>query len=160
MIKPPSLQHEFDLVFSEDPALDLPDASTEDGKKERERVLKVARETGKWPIKPGETPTLFRIEPLSGLAIEYVEGEMLRKQLTDDEAKTLIFRIGVKTILNLEGVEVAWTKIDDRRALSDDTTNSVLSIGAAEGLPGVGRAIVNQIGFHIWKRSKEPISKN
>lgn len=159
MIKPPSLQSEFDLVFSEDPALDLPDASTDEGKAERDRLLRVGRETGKWPIKPGETPTLFRIEPLTGLALEYVDGEIIRSRLTEPEVRTLIFRLGVKKIENLD-VALTYTKIDGRRALSDETTDAILGIGKAEGVPEVGRAIVNQIGILIWNRSREPVSKN
>jgi hypothetical protein len=155
VIKPPSLQGEFDLVFSEDPALDLPADDAE-----KARVLKVARETGKWPIKPGEAATLFRIEPLTGLLMEHVRGEMLRRKLTEDESRTLIFRLGVKSITHAEGIEITYSKVDRWRALSDETTNAILSIGAAEGVPEVGRAIVNQIGLLIWQRSQEPVSKN
>jgi hypothetical protein len=69
VIKPPSLIREYTWIWSRDPALNSPppDASDED-KKEWERKLKIARETGQWDalISPGQSPTRFSLRLIPG----------------------------------------------------------------------------------------------
>ena len=106
MIKPPSLIHEFSLVYSEDPALDLPSDPAE-----RERALKVARETGKWPIREGQQPTMFHFRDLTREAIGWWRGECghstaLGRPLSDVEFNDLLVRIALRGIDNFGSLKV------------------------------------------------------
>lgn len=68
MIRPPSIQKVYTAWYSRDPAiLPLPAEATDEQKKERERLIKIARETGDLSAiqVPGEIVTLFKMRPLS-----------------------------------------------------------------------------------------------
>lgn len=140
-------------MFSGDPALELPEDA-----EEKARVLKIARETGKWPIKPGETPTLFHIRQPSGLAQEFVGGEIKRRDLTPAEAMTLLFRFGVQKIENAGDLKVTYQKLGQFRILSDDTLNELFDVGKDIGQPDLGRSVVDEIGVAIFNRMQEPLS--
>lgn len=115
MIKPVSLQSTYTLVWSQDPALDLPepppDANDEqkaEVAKERERLLRVARQTGNWqPItKPGEQPTFFHFDCLSHNEFAWAQGEASRRQLGDLEINNLLFLVAIRRIENFGDVKI------------------------------------------------------
>ena len=102
MIKAPSIQHEFTLVFSGDPALSLPEDPDE-----RARVLKVARETGNWAplIIDGQQPTLFHFKDLTRSEFGWWDGERchsarLGRPLGALEASDLVLRLALRTVDN------------------------------------------------------------
>jgi hypothetical protein len=67
MIRPPSSQRIYELFYSGDPALiPLPDDATDEQKKERARLIDLARDTGQHTelLLPGEKLTLFKMRQL------------------------------------------------------------------------------------------------
>ncbi len=72
MIKPPSVQREYTLVWSGDPALSLPEDDAE-----RARVLSEARLTGNWSplIAEGQQPTMFHFKDLTRAEFGWWDGE-------------------------------------------------------------------------------------
>ena len=96
MIKPPSLVSDFTLVWSHDPALDLPSDP-----EERARLLKLARETGNWPLRDGHAPTLFHFRDLSREEIGWWRGEcasstIYGRPLSDVEQTDLLIRLTIR----------------------------------------------------------------
>lgn len=166
MIKLPSLRDDYSVIFSGDPALDLPavptladDASDEqkaDAKKiadERERLLKVARETGQWDslIKPGEKPTVFQMRHLSGSARDYLDGEVARKQLAPGEFASLVFRLAIKRIDNLGDIAVKHERMSGFSIASIDVIDRI------RAFPGIGDSIVAEVGGVVAMRTYQPL---
>lgn len=117
MIKPPSLQSTYTLVWSNDPALELPvhaddpalsaddnAAASAETDKERARLLRVARATGNWSAitKPGEQPTVFHFQNLSRSEWSWAEGEINRRRLGALESNDLMFLIALRRIDNFD----------------------------------------------------------
>lgn len=107
MIKPPSLQADFTLIYSEDPALSLPEDADE-----RARVLKTASETGHWPLIDGEKPTLFHFHDLSRQEISWIYGEqghssVYGRPLSAPEFTDLIFRVAIRKVDNFGEHKIA-----------------------------------------------------
>lgn len=118
MIKPPSLQSTYTLVWSGDPALDLPeappDATDEQRAKidsERTRLLRIARQTGNWPIRAGEQPTAFTFRNLSHNEFAWVQGESNRRQLGASEINNLFFLIAITGIANFGDIKVHRSRV-------------------------------------------------
>lgn len=164
MIKPLSIQGTYTLVFSGDPALDLPSVPTvaddaDDKAKEaakaavaeRDRVLKVARETGNWPIKPGESPTLFHFDHINGTARDYLDGEVQRNKLAPGEFASLIFRLAIRRIDNFGDLKV---KLDRRDGFKIATTDVINELRAT---PSVGDLIVAELGGVVAVRTFESL---
>jgi hypothetical protein len=117
MIKPPSLVREYDLVWSQDPALDAPvreHEESDDAWNERnaawEKRLNVARETGDWSgvLKPGQQPTVFqcrriRTDYWRRLQAEFGESGVIEATLT-------AVRLAVYGIANFGAVKIEREK--------------------------------------------------
>lgn len=122
MLAPPSLQNEYTLCYSGDPALDLPaipaidratataEAIAEANKAiaDREQKLKVARERGSWDAitKPGQKPTVFRFRQVGGTAVRWWFGESERQRLSGLEDVELMFRLALVGIDGIAGVDL------------------------------------------------------
>lgn len=138
---PPSLQSEYGLVYSGDPALDLPADEAE-----RENALRVARETGDWSklVKPGEQPTVFNVQ-LSGRAFTRVQDCKGNLQICE-----AAFRYGVRGVRNAGELKVKQVRIDGLTALSDETLDQIYEMG--------GAACIYEIGTLIYQRTAELLS--
>jgi hypothetical protein len=147
MIRPPSQQFEYTLVFSGDPALNLPtDAAA------RDKALEVARETGQWSpiLHSGEMPTTFTVRPISGALLDWLISEGRRRDLSTAE-------------LNVLSLRVALTKVDgfgDNRVTTESAGHegefriaTVNIIDALYAIDGIGRAVVQELGDIVWRRA-------
>lgn len=149
---PPSLQREYTLCFSGDPALDLPEIPAEgtEGRdaviEDRNHKLKVARETGNWPIKPGQRATYFRFRQVGGSAVRWWFGESQRGQLSPLEDIELMFRLALVDVDNLDGVTV---KHDDRGKFPLVTLKAMDEIYAS----GAGAACIYELGTVVAERA-------
>jgi hypothetical protein len=121
VIRPASLQSSYSLVWSRDPALSLewyedsPTLTDEQNAearakvdKERERLLRVARQTGNWQplLKPGEAPTAFTFRQLGHNDLAWVQGEADRSRLGQLEINDVFFLLAIESISNFGTVEV------------------------------------------------------
>lgn len=102
MIKPQSVQREYTLIFSGDPALVLPE-----DEEARDRLLKQARETGDWAplIAEGQEPTLFHFRDLTRTEVGWWDGERSHSSRHDRplsalEASDLALRIALRGVVN------------------------------------------------------------
>lgn len=149
MLTAPSLHRAFALVYSGDPALDLP-ADT----KERERVLASARETGHWPTFAGQEPTLFTCRSLHGAPLTWLLGEARRKQLSQDELCELAFRLALTEVVNLGNVQVQREVRGEQLQLTADTLAAIYAIGDGT----VGIQVVLELGAAVLRRAMEGIA--
>jgi hypothetical protein len=142
------LQNDYTVIFSGDPSLDLPE-----NKDERARVLRVAHQTGNWDtlIKAGEKPTLFHLRHISGAARDYLDGENARRRLGPAEFATLIFRLGLKRIDNLDDFKVEHEVMDGFPIAKVDIVNKLRA--AVE----IGDAIVAEISEVIARKTFQAI---
>lgn len=152
LASPPSLQREYSLCFSGDPALDIPEvpaegaADRDDVIKDREHKLKVARETGNWPIKPGQTPTYFRFRQVGGSACRWWFGESQRQSLSTIEDIELMFRLALVSIDGLPGVTMQHDKRGKFPLVSIGTMDEIYASGA-------GPAAVYELGAIAAERA-------
>ncbi len=150
MIKPPSVQNEYTLIYSGDPALVLPADEVD-----RVRALDQARETGEWaPLLSGEPPTVFHVRNLSGEDMEWWEGERNRSRLGGLESSALMLRMALTSIDNLNGIKIKHVKTSGRRLVDDASwrelhkelgTLALLVIGEL-ALQIMGRAAAQSLG--------------
>jgi len=148
MLAPPSLQHPYTLCFSGDPSLDLPAAPEGDAAAAEALALKLknARETGNWPIKPGESPTRFNFKPVGGSAVRWRFGESQRQSLSALEDIELMFRLALDSIDGLPGVTVQHDKRGKFPLVSVATMDQIYASGA-------GPAAVYELGAYVAERS-------
>lgn len=106
MITPVTRPAHYFLVWSRDPALELP-ADDE----ERRKALSQARETGDWEplIKPGEKPTLFKCRHLDRDVLW--EWDQYRDKNGNDKSATLkgwslLVRAALEDVHNFGGVKL------------------------------------------------------
>jgi len=145
MIKPPSIQNEYTLIYSGDPALNLPDEPVEHA-----HALKVARETGAWPISLGHAATEFHVRPLTGSHIEWLQGEYTRRELTDLELAALSLRLALTKVINFGDVVVRHeTHNDGHRLATRDVVNALYAV------PEHGTRIVMELGSHLFVRGSD-----
>jgi hypothetical protein len=134
MLKPASTVHEYTLIFSGDPALSLPDDEAE-----RERLLKHARRTGDW-------------QPIcTGSEFDWFAGEVNRRNLVGPEMAALALRLAIKRIDNFGGHKVERAKVDGIALAKVETIDAIYSVDPDD--PGVGRAIVSELGNHVIERA-------
>jgi hypothetical protein len=171
VFKPPSLQKEFVLVYSGDPALELPvvpdkvDGETEEAAKQREELaaeveskLRVASETGRWGeiVKSGQIPTFFHFRSIHDDALMWLLGEVTRRQLTEIESCELAFRLALVKIENFGTLRVEHEQIDDQKLAKKKSIRALYDIGCELDPPqAIGRTIVLQLGAQVIKRARE-----
>lgn len=171
MLKAPSLQHVYSLCFSEDPALDLPsvpeladDASDEDRKaqklaaEELASKLKVARETGQWPLHAGMEPTIFTVAPIGGTALTWLQGESRRHELAGEEGLELALRLALRKVDNLGGIKVEFVNEDGHRLVAPKTMDALYAIGLEAGDAQLGRRLVFELGAVVLARAMSGLS--
>lgn len=134
----PSLQNEYTLCFSGDPALQLPDDQAE-----REVKLKNYRERGTWEAKPGEKLTHFRFRPVGGSAVRWWFGQSERESLSALEDLELMFRLA---LTEADGVDI---KYDKRGKFPLVSIESMDEIYARRN----GPATVTELGAIVAERS-------
>lgn len=175
MLKAPSLQTGYTLVFSGDPALNLPaipaalpsDASAEQVAErdaviaDRQNQLRVARETGRWDklCIAGERPTLFHLKPLSGSTYTWLASEADRRELRPAETMELALRLALDSIENLGAIKVSFEKSEDgQRLVKRSVIDDLYAIGIDAGDAELGRAVVQELGSCVLVRAQEPLS--
>ena len=151
MIKLPSLQHSYSLVWSRDPALSLewyedsPDLAPEQNAEarakvdnERARLLRVAQQTGNWQAitKPGEQPTAFTFRQIDERDVARIHGDAEREQLGELEIQHVFFLTAIESISNLPGVEVKrarGSKIADPKLIESlSALNHIITNGCTQ----------------------------
>jgi len=168
VIKPPSIiAKEFPLVYSGDPALDLPpfapDAAGDDEKKSalkaRLHAFKVACETGDWAAitKPGESPTVFYFTPTPGLGLDYFESTAAnaaraKKPLSAQEMGALVFRIALRRVENLGKLKVDFEEVDGYRLVSATFVEALYQFGQ------IGRDLVSELGAAAFEHIRSALS--
>lgn len=157
MFKLPSLQDAFTLVFSGDPALELPA-----GDEERENALRVARQTGRWEkwVKPGQVPTVFHVRSLAGVAMSYAMSERSwsatrQRALSHAELAELVLALSLTKVDNLPGFELGKTTEHGFSRVDRATIDSLLNIDPAN--PALGRTLVLELAGEILERSRQGV---
>lgn len=165
MIKAPSLQSTYTLIWSGDPALDLPEIP-EAGKaeekeavqKERQRILRNARLTGNWPLKGSEPPTVFHFRNLSRSDLAWLTGEMEHssehgRPLSQLEANDLMIRLALERVDNLNGLQVKHAKLgSQKRVALPDVLNAIHSAGGE-----LGAVILAELGTLVLERASNQL---
>lgn len=171
MFSPPSLQREYTLCSSLDPALDLPivpelapDAPPEEVSRvkriadEYESKLRTAQETGRWHeiTKHGETPTIFTFEQVHGTAWTWFRNEILRQNLQDDARLELLFRLAVRKIAPFGNRVLEFDTIDGFQIARRSSLEPIYDLGRDKKPPepGLGRMILMELGGLVAMRSR------
>lgn len=146
MIKTPSLQRGFSLVWSKDPALRLPVDPVE-----AERALKLANETGKWDaiLAEGQQPTVFHFDALTRHELGWWDGErrhssILGRPLSPIEANDLLIRIALRSADNFGTVKIERTQIGANVAQCGHEVVEVLNTAAPGALAEFADAIIER----------------
>ena len=147
MIKPPSIQNEYTLIYSGDPALNLPESADE-----REHALSQARQTGQWQalIREGEQPTLFHFGQITRTQRDWLIGEMQRRQLCATELDALIVRVALRRIDGLGPHKVTRSKSAAAgfHLADEDTINMLENVSAA---------LIPELSWVAWERATNPL---
>jgi hypothetical protein len=146
MIKLPSQQFEYTLVYSGDPALDLPSDAPA-----RDKALEVARDTGQWATitRGGEQPTLFHVRPIVGTLLDWLAGEIQRRELSGPEAAVLALRLALRKVEGFGDHEVKTERADAR----SPALATFKIIDALYAIDGAGREIVQELGDLVLLRA-------
>lgn len=171
MLSLPSLQKEYTLCWSHDPALDLPEvpklgddataAQLEDAKKAaelREHKLKVARDHGNWPAitKPGQRPTTFRFRQVYGHRLTWWQSEAERNQWTGIERCEWMIRLALIGVDNLGTFKVK-TDPGGLELLSLSSLDELYSLGQNTSEPELGQHLIIELGSIAMKRAFEGV---
>ncbi len=167
MIKLPSVQGNYSLVWSGDPALELPSTETPEGTAERVRLLTMARDMGRWAdiTRSGELPTVFQCRRLPKEVFDYVmaerecSSEFNGRKLSDVETYNLFFRAALLSIDNLDGYKVKTIRVSKDSPVTLATHETVNAIGSAidsEGSP-IGAWIVGEIAQLVFAKETSGI---
>jgi hypothetical protein len=148
MIKPPSQQLEYTLIFSGDPSLVLPSDQAE-----RAKALEVARETGQWAplIRSGEQPTLFHVRPVHGMLLDWLLGEMRRRSLIAAETNVLALRLALRRVEGLGEHKVELERIGAGVGNYDMATTAIVE--ALYSIEGIGNQVVQELGDYVFGRA-------
>jgi hypothetical protein len=158
MLLAPSVQTETGLVFSGDPALNLPADPTA-----RENALRIARETGMWtPITHvGQDPAIFWFAPIHGVARTFLQNEIRRRHpMTDDLIIELAFRLGLRRVsgVHLEGGGTLTLQLGVNEAglpwVTVASMDQLYSIGSGN----VGRELVAELGEVVFQKAMQGVS--
>jgi hypothetical protein len=143
VIKPPSLVHEYDLIYSGDPALALPEDL-----EARKRAFDTAVETGDWrPLLGGTSePTVFTLRPLTGSQYDWWYGETQRRQLSNPESAALILRLALRGVKNFGAFKVEPVNVDGQQLAKTDIVDAIYSVPD-------GRLIVMELAGIVIERA-------
>lgn len=163
MIKSPSLQNGYTLVWSKDPALALPEddatKTPEENAAERARVLRIARQTGQWPIAPGEQPTVFHFRNLSRSDLSWATGEQQdssehkRRKLSGLEVDDLLLRLALVKVENLPGVKVEHGRVGSQKRVATPETIDAIHEAARPD----GAALLAELAILVVERAEQQI---
>lgn len=160
MIKSPSLQSEYTLVFSDDPALDLPqhaagetDEQAKQVDADRTRILHNARLTGNWPILPGQVPTIFHFRNLEASDLTWLDGERESstehgRRLSDGEFFVLAIRLALIRIDNFGNHRVEFRPVGSQRKVATSAIINALHREAGAH----GPRVISELAGHIIAR--------
>jgi hypothetical protein len=148
VIQPPSAQHNFDIIWSGDDALDRPgsDASPE-AKAEFDCKFEQARLTGDWAgvLKPGQLPTRFEVR--------HIPGSLLRELFADDHPGVIMaayaLRLGLVAVRPVDGFDLKLEKDPKHPAYGKIAAASVV-----DWLDANAPGCVNELGLAILERSQ------
>lgn len=157
MIKPPSQQFPYTLVYSGDPALNLPtdpDGDEARTKLLRAKALEVARDTGDWTalIHTGEVPTLFTVRPITGALLDWMMSEARRRESTAAEVHVFALRVALTKIDGFGDARVETAPAGREGEFRIATMKIIDALYAVEG---VGRDVVQELGSIVWQRALE-----
>lgn len=147
MIKPPSQQFPYTLIYSGDPSLCLPSDPAE-----RAKALEVARETGDWTplIHAGESPTVFTVRPITGALLDWMMSEGRRRDVSDPEMNVLALRVALVRVEGFGDAKVQTAPAGHEDEFRIATPKIIEELYAIDG---VGRAVVQELGALVWKRA-------
>jgi hypothetical protein len=153
LIKPPSLQSGYTLVWSQDPALDLPEDAAE-----RERALHRAQLTGTWPIKSGHAPTTFHFRNLSRSDLNWIAGETTAstehgRPLVGVESDDLLVRLALDNVDNFGTVAVKHARVGSQKKVATSETIDAIYEAVGEH----GSALLAEFAQHIFKRAQHQL---
>ena len=147
MIKPPSIQAEYTLIYSGDPALNLPEDEAA-----RDHALSQARSSGDWRalVREGESATLFHLGQITRVQRDWIIGEMQRRELSPPELDALIVRVALRRIDGLGPHKVTRTKSQAAgfHLADEDTLNLLDSVSAA---------LIPELSGAAWERATNPL---
>jgi len=154
MIKAPSIQHEYSLIFSGDPALILP-ADPE----EKARLIRVAQETGDWKGLLGdEQPTIFQFRNLSRTQLGWFEGErnscswLNGRPLSGRESDDLMVRLALRGVENFGKHKVSFARINGQSIATSDIIDAIHD----EANPH-GEAVIGELAGIVTERALQQI---
>jgi hypothetical protein len=155
VIKAPSVQNEYSLIYSRDPALSLPDDEAE-----RSRVLKVARETGDWSslVSDREQPTLFHFRNLSRTQLSWLFGEIghsptLNRPLSPFEANDLTVRLALRGVDNFGRHKVEHTRYNGQQIAKPEIIDAIHAEAGEHGAD-----IIDEFARLVAERASGQIS--
>jgi hypothetical protein len=161
MIRPPSLQKTFDLVWSGDPALNAPvrgdadsDAAWEATSAEWRERLRTARELGEWGdlIRPGQVPTRFTVKPVPGTINRLLQDDVAAGRLGHNELFAWMVRV---TLVSIADMGVPF-KIENER---HERYGRVAKDALIDFLDDINPTIVIEIGATVASRAVAPPGK-
>jgi hypothetical protein len=151
MLAPPSLVHDYSLVFSGDPALDAPDErASEPEVREWQEKLARARETGQWDslLKPGQEPTRFVMRQLTGSQRRELMDLLEDSSRGGGMGKTaILFRAAVKRVDNLGATEVKHHRDPETGLSFKIATPEIVNV-----LDDISMAIVGELATEVARR--------
>lgn len=166
MIRPPSLQSDYTLCFSEDVALDLPALDGLEGEaldkaiEERVRLLADACNRGAWGAitKHGQQPSHFQVRPIYA-DITWLLSERERRKLSTAELYELAFRLAIKSIDNFGNWKPVFDQPVDEspRLLSLASLGEVKCVGLGSPDPHMGTRIVHEIGRVAFEHAMDGV---
>lgn len=147
MIKPKSISKEYTLVWSQDPALQLPL-----DEKAADEALRIARQTNKWDalIKPGELPTLFQVEPMKGTTYSWLTSEQKRRNFAGIQLYELALALVLVRVDNFGDFRIEHTtNRDGLRVVSPESLDELYK---------VHRELIEELGGIVMLHAVEGIS--
>lgn len=164
LIRPPSLQKRFDVFWTRDPALvPLPDGASDEQKKERDRLIELALESGRVDMwreitNPGDQLTAFSMKPLT--SEQFGELASMRLAARDEVAAfkvwLLAFRLALVDARPLpEGVTVAHVTHPHYGPLA--VTDFLDDCGLT---PELGASLIVELGKLAYDRARVASKKS
>lgn len=147
MIKPPSIQAEYTLIYSGDPALSLPEDADA-----REHALAQARQTGNWQAltREGEQPTQFVMGQIQRHQRDWILGELQRRELCAPEVDALIVRVALRRVVGLGTLKV-------ERSKSQAAGFHLVETDTIDALEAAEPKLIPELANAAWERATNPL---